>query len=146
MKLLLKTFLAVVAGVGVLSAAFGAAAKLDPAKPAPAKPTPVHSVFVLPDNAREGRDPFYPESTRPFVAKKAEGRGPIVVSALNFKGVSGTPRNYVAIINNHAFKVNDESEVLTPGGKVHVRCLEIRAEVVVVEINGQRHELNLDTK
>jgi hypothetical protein len=104
------------------------------------------SVFVQPANAREGRDPFYPESLRPFESAAAVSRSTVEISALTFKGVLGTPGHFVAIINNHAFALGDEGDVRTPGGKAHVRCLEIRPRAVVIEINGQRHELNLISK
>ena len=49
----------------------------------------------------------------------------------------------MAIINNHTFAVGDEGDVRTANGEVHLRCVEIRAGVVVIEINGTRRELTI---
>ncbi|MEI7809021.1 MAG: hypothetical protein WCJ07_11120, partial [Verrucomicrobiota bacterium] len=81
MKTLAKYFLAMAGGAALLQTALGATDKTAPAKNTPAKPAltkpaapkaaPVRSVFVMPTNAREGRDPFFPESPRPFEAATA---------------------------------------------------------------------------
>lgn len=118
-----------------------------PAKPAAVKPTPIRSVFVMPTNSREGRDPFYPESLRPYEAAAAAASGGVVESsALICKGVLGTPGHFVAIINNHAFAVGDEGEVKTKGTPIRIRCVEIRNNLVVIEINGQRRELMIEAR
>jgi len=100
------------------------------------------SVFVIPKNRNEGRDPFFPTSTRPYesVASKTPVGGDL--SSLVLKGISGPPDHRLAIINNHTFGVGDEGEVLTPHGRIHLRCVEIKAKSVVVESGGQRHELS----
>jgi hypothetical protein len=141
-KILPKILFAVVTVAAATQAALGEAAKSEPA----AKPVPSRSVFVMPANTRDGRDPFYPESSRPYEAAAASTRILVEVNTLALKGVLGTPGHYVAIINNHAFAVGDEGEVRTQGGSAHIRCLEIRANVAIVEINGQRHELTLGAK
>ena len=143
MKNLTKTLVALAAVAVATQTALGESAKSEPAKPAW---TPSRSLFIQPDNSREGRDPFYPESTRPFDAKHAASQSAVEINTLTLKGVLGTPGHYVAIINNHAFAVGDEGAVRTQGGTAHVRCVEIRTNTVVVEINGQRHELNLSSK
>jgi hypothetical protein len=51
----------------------------------------------------------------------------------------------LAIINNHTFGVGDEGDVLTPSGKIHLRCLEIHPDMVIVEIGGKIHRINLET-
>jgi len=138
------------AGVAMLQViALGDAAKTAPApaKPAAVKPAPIRSVFVMPTNSREGRDPFYPESLRPYEAAAAAAIGGVVESsALICKGVLGTPGHFVAIINNHAFAVGDEGEVRTKGTPVRIRCVEIRNNLVVIEINGQRRELMIEAR
>jgi hypothetical protein len=141
MKNLTILFVVVAAVVAVPPAAPGEAAKNAPDRPAASR-----SVFVMPTNVREGRDPFFPESTRPYEAAAAANHSAVEISTLLFKGVLGTPGHFVAIINNHAFAVGDEGSVKTQGGSVHVHCLEIRPNIVVVEINGQRRELNLNTR
>jgi hypothetical protein len=106
------------------------------------KPVPVRSVFVMPSNTREGRDPFFPESVRPFEAVLAANKT-VEISALSIKGFSGPPSHRLVIINNHTFGIGDEGDVLTPTGRVHLRCTQIGTDLVTIEVNGQRRELRL---
>jgi hypothetical protein len=124
-----------------------------------AAPASLRSVFTLPAGARDGRDPFYPSTTRALgEASQSSGASaqtstnssasgqPVEIASLKFPGVSGTPGNLLAIINNHTFAVGEEGEVLTPNGKVQLRCLEIHPDVVVVEIAGKIHRINLESQ
>jgi len=104
------------------------------------KPAAPRSVFVLPTNAREGRDPFFPESSRIYETTVLSNHK-VEATSLVIKGISGTPGHWFAIINNHSFATGDEGDVLTTSGRAHIRCLEIRKDAVVVEINGQRHTI-----
>jgi hypothetical protein len=47
----------------------------------------------------------------------------------------------MVIINNHAFMINDEGDVLTSSGRVHIRCLDIKPSNAIIEENGQIHTL-----
>jgi hypothetical protein len=107
--------------------------------------TPARSVFVVPTNAREGRDPFFPESSRVFQVAEASSKT-VEISSLAVKGFYRDAKGALVIINNHTFAVGDEGDVITSGGRVHIRCLEIRSNVVVIDINGQKHELNFSTQ
>lgn len=138
MKTLPKSLFVVIVAAAAMQAPGG-----ETPKTAPAKPVASRSVFVVPAHPGEGRDPFFPESTRTYDALAAANRSTVEISTITFKGVSGTPGHYVAIINNHAFKVGDESAVRTQSGQAHIRCLEIRPTMAVIEINGQRRELSL---
>lgn len=132
---LMAALLSMTAGAGLLPLA------AQPVAPSP-KPDASQSVFNFPDNPKQGRDPFFPDSQHPYQESNADHPGAQITS-LKYVGVSG-PRNHrLAIINNHTFAVGDEEEVTTPQGKVLVRCLEINDHSVVVEANGQRIELNL---
>jgi hypothetical protein len=102
------------------------------------------AIFVLPVSVRDGRDPFFPESIR-TVAEAAPNSTSFDLSSLKCPGVSGTPGHLFAIINNHTFAVGDEGDVVTPSGRVHLRCLDINSELVTVEINGQIHRIRLLT-
>ena len=109
----------------------------------------VASVFTLPISPNDGRDPFFPESTRYFDAlmeanQKKQPAATIEVSDLKVPGISGTPGHLLAIINNHTFAVGDSGEVSTPAGRVSLRCIEINSDHVVVEINGHYHRLPLE--
>lgn len=99
------------------------------------------SIFILPSNPGEGRDPFFPGSIRPYkVAVVANARAADVTS-LVVKGFSGSVDHRLVIINNHTFAAGDEGDVVTHDGRIHVSCIEIRTNSVVIEVGGQRHEL-----
>lgn len=107
-----------------------------------AKLVPARSVFVLPTSPRDGRDPFFPESTRLFentVAAKPAAK--MVANVFSIKGFSVEHGRAMVIINNHTFAVGDEGDVRTSDGRMHLRCLEIRNGMVVIEVNGTRREL-----
>ena len=102
------------------------------------------SVFIVPRSKGDGVDPFYPHSTRlELVAPTSSTNKTQVVGELVIKGFSGTPAQPLVIINDRTFGVDDEKEVVTPQGRVGVRCIEIRLkdEATIVEVNGERHEL-----
>jgi len=121
------------------------AAKATPPKPAAI--IPARSIFTQPSSIRDGRDPFFPESTRAFDAANtaAVANGAprnIEATQLAIKGVSRDARGrLMVIINNHTFMVGDEGDVLVTGGRAHLRCMEIRPDTVIVEVNGARHEI-----
>jgi len=132
--------------VAVLPVAAAPVAKpATPATPvAPAKPVAPEavsqSVFVLPSNPKEGRDPFFPTSSRPYEA--AASKNPVGdLTSLVLRGISGSPDHRLVIINDHTFGVGDEGDVKTPHGRIHIRCVEIKASSAVVEAGGERHEL-----
>jgi hypothetical protein len=109
----------------------------------PAVPEVVsRSTFVIPKNPKEGRDPFFPNSTRLYETVLPAQPHVADVSSLVLKGISGPPNHRLVIINNHTFGAGDEANLVTPQGPIHIRCLEIKASSVVIESSGQRHELN----
>jgi len=100
---------------------------------------PVKSVFILPTNPGEGRDPFFPNSMRPyedFAPKHA-----VNLTVLQVKGFSELGGHRYVIIDNHTFGAGDEGDVITPGGRVHIHCLSIGVDTVLVESDGARHLL-----
>jgi hypothetical protein len=114
------------------------------AKPASAKPAPlmpVRSAFTQPASVRDGRDPFFPESTRVFEITQAATVHVVELNNLVVKGFSIVRGRPMVIINNHSFMVGDEGDVLVTGGRAHLRCVEILSSKVVVEVNGARHEI-----
>jgi hypothetical protein len=108
----------------------------------PAPKVVSRSVFVIPTNPKDGRDPFFPNSTRPYETLSAGRPHTGDVSSLVLKGISGPSNHRLAIINNHTFGVGDEANLVTPQGPIHIRCIEVKASSVVIESGGQRHELN----
>ena len=109
--------------------------------PQPAKPEiqPAISVFALPNNTSEGRDPFFPGSrrvydTNPDIQAHAPSLTDLVV-----KTIIGTPPRVFAVINNHTFAPGDDGDVtLKDGRRLHIRVLDInpKAGTVTVEASG----------
>ena len=116
-----------------------------PPKAAPAKPAPALSVFVIPASASDGRDPFFPESTRPYEDSAASKRA-LDATAFTVKGMSFEHGRPMVIINNHTFAIGDEGDVLTANGRTHIRLIDIKSTVVTIEVNGSRRELNAGLK
>jgi hypothetical protein len=102
---------------------------------------PVKSVFIQPANPNEGRDPFYPNSMRPY-QDATPAQHTVDLSAIQIKGFSEIAGHRYVIINNHTFAEGDEGDVLTKGGRVHLRCLAVGPRSVLVEVNGARQLLN----
>jgi len=129
--------------------------KAPSASPAPAT-TPVvtevpQSIFVVPTSERQGRDPFFPRTTRLFAAAPTVGTGivktnqPSVPVELALKGISGTPERPLAIINNQTFAVGEENDVVSGARRMRIRCVEINvaAESVTIQVGNERRELRL---
>ena len=90
----------------------------------------------------KGRDPFFPNSSRQSIEPSESGEGqPTIV--LVVKGFSGFGRHRMAIINDHTFAVGDEGEVLTAGGRIRIRCVEIHDDVAVVTIGNASEKIEL---
>ena len=128
--------------------------KAKPAKAAAPAPTNVppalveipKSVFDVPANPQEGKDPFFPLSTRLFASPVAKTNGqaaPKLVVDLKLKGFSGTADHPLAIINNRTFGIDEEGSVSTAAGRVTIRCVEIKPDSVVVQVGGQQRILHL---
>jgi hypothetical protein len=130
----------------VALAAAAPAVFADAPKTVPAKPAPPRSVFVMPASPRDGRDPFFPESSRPYEDAVAAQHPVADASAFAVKGLSIEHGRAMVIINNHTFAVGDEGDVLTTGGRVHLRLAEIRSGSVVIEVNGSRREISIGVK
>lgn len=131
----LLALLAILMGMATVTAA-------DKTAPVPVK---ISSIFVMPAGTKDGRDPFFPESTRAFEAMMAatQTNRTAEITSLKVPGISGTAGNLLAIINNHTFAIGDEGDVITPAGKIHLKCLQIAPTYVVVEVNGTTHRINL---
>lgn len=113
---------------------------------------PPRSIFLKPNNPSEGKDPFYPRSVYPYLgSEKAPDPTPVKTPTpalvdvdVKLNGISGSKEHPLAIINGHTFEAGEEWEVnVGNGNKVHVRCLEIKPEGVLIFVNGQRRELRL---
>jgi hypothetical protein len=121
--------------------------KAEPATKAPAPPVQVEiaqSVFVIPASPKEGRNPFFPHSTATAPTQKA--KDPVVdTSAIVLNGITSKPFPSV-MINGMTFEKGEEHEVKLPtGGKLKVRCEDIRQDSALVLVNGVRRELRIRT-
>jgi hypothetical protein len=108
----------------------------------------VRSVFTYPSDASQGRDPFFPSSTRPYFFAKPVKPSPTAVASLTdltLKSIIGTAPHFVAIINNHAFGEGDEGDIFTKTGRLHIKCVDINplAHTATVEANGVTADLTL---
>jgi len=129
----------------VLAAAAVPAVQADPPRAEAAKPAPSRALFVMPSGVREGRDPFFPESARPY-EDVAATKHTVEASSFVIKGYSVEHGRAMVIINNHTFSLGDEGDVLTTSGRVHLRLTEIRHASVVIEVNGSTRELRFAAK
>jgi len=103
--------------------------------------SPIQSVFIMPANPAQGHDPFFPDSTRPY-STSVSAHSPTLAATLTITGISrDSNNNYFAIIGNHTYGAGDEGDVKTAQGSIHIRCVEIKPNSVVVEVDGQFHEL-----
>lgn len=126
----------------------------DTSKAAPTKPVSTNStiraaaprsLFITPNSVKEGRDPFFPDSTRVYDAvTQVNPNRKVDATSLVVRGISGSLNRRFVIINNHTFASGEEGDVLTATGRAHIHCVEIRSDSVVVEINGQRHVLAIN--
>jgi hypothetical protein len=144
--------LSFVAHAGMAST--NATAKTSTGSPAPAAAAPVEpeipkSVFVIPTSPSEGRDPFYPRTSRLFAGSgtgtAVKTNQPSLVAELALKGISGTRERPLAIINNQTFAAGEENDVISGSRRVRIRCLEINVSAgsVIVQMGTERRELSL---
>ena len=118
--------------------------------PAALFPPRPQSVFVVPKTSSEGKDPFFPSSSRVYTANNpVPQKTPVApVGELALKGISGTASEPLAIINTTTFTTGEESDVFTNAGRMRVRCVEISMAkgTVLVQMGGERRELRLQPK
>lgn len=149
MKQRMKLFGSLKAGLlaAMLAAVLPATAEPPVAAPAPSVMQVPRSIFTIPASSKEGRDPFFPASLRPYAAVLVPGGNTGDLSTLVMQGVLGVPPHQLVIINNVTFGVGDDAEVRTPqGGRIRIHCVEIKGNSAVVEANGVEHTLNYGEK
>jgi len=98
------------------------------------------SKFVMPDDPKAGKDPFFPYSPRPYKVKQTTTKGVVPEISLTLNGI--TPGKFV-MINGRTFSAGEEGDVKTAAGSAHVRCLQIKEDSAIVEMNGVKRELRL---
>jgi hypothetical protein len=102
------------------------------------------SIFTIPSQPSEGRNPFFPQSIQQPVLPKITKETPVdptLFFVLN--GITSPPKR-TAMINGRTFEPGEEGEVrISSGGKVMLKCLEIKSDSAIIEVEGQRHTLRL---
>jgi hypothetical protein len=106
---------------------------------------PTQSIFVMPTAPREGKDPFFPRSTRPYTTRVivTNQTAMPVIADLRLDGISGTPEHRLAIINYKTFDTGEDGDVNTNAGRMRIRCIEIGADSAIIQIGGERRVLHL---
>jgi len=109
------------------------------------------SVFTMPNSPKEGRDPFFPNSSRPYESSPAAKTvNNAMLHTLKIKSIQpGGNGQVFAIINNHAFARGEEGTVINDEGqRINIRCLDINAAAgtVTIESAGARATLNFSDK
>jgi hypothetical protein len=126
------------------SPAIGTATVQPPTNSPPADVPIPKAVFVFPATPQEGKDPFFPDSTRNYTGNTAtKTNKAVIVSEVALKGVFFMAKRPLATINNHTFEVGEEGDVITGTGRLRIRCLEVREDSVLIEVGGERRELRL---
>jgi len=118
----------------------------DTNQPPAAIPSAPLSVFKQPITPKEGRDPFFPNSMRMFASLVVPPSKTKDLSSLVIRGKSGTSDRPLVIINDVTFAEGDDRDVITPDGRINIHCYKILGDVVVVEANGQQHQLRVNLK
>jgi len=106
------------------------------------------SLFLIPSNPQEGKDPFFPRSLRVYASSVivlTNTTNSVAAPSLDLRlnGVSGTSAHPLAIINNRTFEVGEEGELTSNSGRARLRVLDIKADYVVVQVGGERRILRL---
>jgi hypothetical protein len=104
---------------------------------------PAPSTFTMPSSPSEGRDPFFPNSMRPYAEFQSHTKHAPELTSLKIKGISQIGGQLYVIINNHTFGTGDEGDVITPDGRIHIKCLSISPDSVLVESSGTQHILKI---
>ena len=132
----------------------------DPKKETKAATNAAPKVIVIPKSTFstkpvDGKDPFFPESIRRTLNSSGSGSrrtnaqpGQVIKVPLVpvLQGLSGTRARRLAIISGRTFAPDESGSVqLTNGVTIRLKCLEILARSVMVQIEGEpgQRELKL---
>jgi hypothetical protein len=101
------------------------------------------SVFQIPANPKEGRDPFFPNAILGPQPVKPKETAPLDLSGFVLNGITSPPKR-TAMINGRTFETGESGEVKLPnGGKALIKCVEIKSDSAIIEVAGQRQELKM---
>jgi len=102
------------------------------------------SEFV--DDPGNGKDPFFPRSSRRKVVVRTVETAPpdpTVPSFIKLKGISSAQGRKLAIINNYTLGEGEERELKVNGQILKLRCIEIKEKSVIIESGGATKEIPL---
>jgi hypothetical protein len=138
-------FLALFAMASHANAAASPAARDSKADAGPPK-----SIFTMPTGPQEGKDPFFPKSSRPYINATPvvptitnSQPAPPMTFDLKLNGISGTTERPLAIINGKTFEKNEEGEVHMGPAKINIRVVEISSNTATVQVGGQQQILHM---
>jgi len=77
------------------------------------------------------------------VARTNSTAKPLPTMNFILNGISPSADKPYAMINGRTFGNNEEGDVPTSAGRAHIRCVEIKADSVIIEFRGERQELRL---
>ncbi len=66
-----------------------------------------------------------------------------ITADFRLNGITGPPDHRLAIINYRTFDTGEDGDVNTNAGRMRIRCLEIGADSVVIQIGAERRMLRL---
>lgn len=109
------------------------------------------SIFEIARDPSQGRDPFFPRSERLFGGRTGTtNAAPVARIEWTLRGLAGTSQQRLATLRTTGDRPRtvilaegEETSVPAAGGEVRVRCVQIRDDTVVIEVNGVRQELRL---
>jgi hypothetical protein len=102
-----------------------------------------NSVFAWPPTQKDGRDPFFPDSTRIYANSAVNTNAVPTAVILKLDGIGGTRERPLVMINGHTFGPDETAQIATTSGRIKVHVLEITTNSAVVEVNGVSRELRL---
>ena len=96
---------------------------------------------VFENSLASGKDPFFPNSRRRVVdttPTSTNTKPSTDVTSLFLQGLSHAAGRPLATINNQTFRPGESGEVVTPSGRIQIRCEEIRADSVLITVSGNQ--------
>ena len=105
------------------------------------------SVFVVPKDPTQGKDPFFPASSRPYGPGKQMQTNKTAVVEVTLILNGFIPPNLV-MVNGRTFAEGEEGDVVVSGVRKRIRCIKIKEDSALIELlpEGQRQELRLRTR